>query len=161
VQRAQGSTTKSQLRHNNGADEQIFGCYVNGRRARVIGGTTPPARHAQPSGYSRISEEASALPAARGAEQQGGISDIYVGARCVCHGRVRQSRCAGEGVVYNLESDSTFHVTKAVAEYYLLHRNLRLAFNNFRPKKSVEHLVAEIKPATLKALIERKLEMDK
>jgi hypothetical protein len=63
--RAQGSTTKSQLRHNNGTDEQGFGCCANGRSAHILGGTTPGARHARPSGYSRRSEEASTLPAAR------------------------------------------------------------------------------------------------
>jgi hypothetical protein len=51
-------------------------------------------------------------------------------------------------------------VTKAVVDYYSLHRNLRLDFTNDKPKKSVEHLVSVIKPATLKALIESKLEMD-
>jgi hypothetical protein len=50
--RAQGSTAKSQLMRNNGTDEQIFGCYANGRRAHVPGGTTPGARLAWPSGYS-------------------------------------------------------------------------------------------------------------
>jgi hypothetical protein len=35
-----------------------------------------------------------------------------------------------------------------------------LDFINGRPKKAVEHLVSVVKPATLKALIERKLEMD-
>jgi hypothetical protein len=49
---------------------------------------------------------------------------------------------------------------KAVADYYSLHRNLRLDFINGKPKKVVEHLVSVIKPATLKALIESKLEMD-
>jgi hypothetical protein len=69
VARAQGSTTKPQLSRKNGTDEQRFGCYANGRRARVPGGTTPGARHARPSCYSRFSEEASTLPAARGTEQ--------------------------------------------------------------------------------------------
>jgi hypothetical protein len=50
---------------------------------------------------------------------------------------------------------------KAVADYYSLHRNLRLDFINGKPKKAVEHLVSVIRPATLKALIESKLEMDK
>jgi hypothetical protein len=50
---------------------------------------------------------------------------------------------------------------KAFADYYSLHRKLRLAFINGKPKKAVEHLVSVIKPATLKALIERQLEMDK
>jgi hypothetical protein len=50
---------------------------------------------------------------------------------------------------------------KEVADYYSLHRNLRLDFINGKPKKAVEHLVSVIKPATLKALIESKLEMDK
>jgi hypothetical protein len=52
-------------------------------------------------------------------------------------------------------------VMKAVADYYSLHRNLRLDFINGKPKKAVEHLVSVIRPATLKALIESKLEMDK
>jgi hypothetical protein len=35
-----------------------------------------------------------------------------------------------------------------------------LDFINGKPKKAVEHLVSEIKPATLKSLIESKQEMD-
>jgi hypothetical protein len=70
--RAQDATTKSWLRRSNGTDEQRFGCYANGRRAHVPGGTTPGARYARPSGYSRFSEEASSLSAARGSEQQSG-----------------------------------------------------------------------------------------
>jgi hypothetical protein len=50
---------------------------------------------------------------------------------------------------------------KAVADYYSLYRSLRLDFINGKPKKAVEHLVSVIRPATLKALIESKLEMDK
>jgi hypothetical protein len=50
---------------------------------------------------------------------------------------------------------------KAVADYYSLHRNMRLDFINGKPKKAVEHLMLVIRPATLKALIESKLEMDK
>jgi hypothetical protein len=42
-----------------------------------------------------------------------------------------------------------------------LRRNLRLAFINGKPRKAVKRLVSVNKPATLKALIERKLEMDK
>jgi hypothetical protein len=49
---------------------------------------------------------------------------------------------------------------KAVADYYSLHRIRRLDFTNDKPRKDVEHLVSVIKPATLKALIESKLEMD-
>jgi hypothetical protein len=41
-----------------------------------------------------------------------------------------------------------------------LHRHLRLDFINGKPKKAIENLVSVIKPATLKALIESKLEMD-
>jgi hypothetical protein len=59
------------------------------------------------------------------------------------------------------EKDPALRVMKAVADYYSLHRNLRLDFINGKPKKAVEHLVSVIRPATLKALIERKLEMDK
>jgi hypothetical protein len=58
------------------------------------------------------------------------------------------------------EKDPELHVTKAVADYNSLDRNLRLDFMNGKPKKAVEYLVSVIKPATLKALIERKLEMD-
>jgi hypothetical protein len=50
---------------------------------------------------------------------------------------------------------------KAVADYYSLHRNLRLNFINDKPKKSVEHLVSVFKPASLKALFKSKLEVDK
>jgi hypothetical protein len=60
-----------------------------------------------------------------------------------------------------LEKDPALRVFEAVADYYSLHRNLRLDFINGKPKKAVEHLVSVIKPTTLKVLIERKLEMDK
>jgi hypothetical protein len=59
------------------------------------------------------------------------------------------------------EKDPALRITKAVADYCSLHRNLRLDFINGKPKRAVEHLASVIKPATLKALIERKLEMDK
>jgi hypothetical protein len=59
------------------------------------------------------------------------------------------------------EKDSALRVTKAVADYYSLLRNLRLDFINGRTKKAVEHLLSIIKTATLKALTESKLEMDK
>jgi hypothetical protein len=59
------------------------------------------------------------------------------------------------------EKDPALRVMKAVADYYSLHRNLRLDFNNGKPKKEVEHLVSVIRPATFKALIESKLEMNK
>jgi hypothetical protein len=59
------------------------------------------------------------------------------------------------------EKDPALRVMKAVADYYSLHLNLRLDFINGKPKKAVEHLVSVIRPATLKALIESKLEMDK
>jgi hypothetical protein len=52
-------------------------------------------------------------------------------------------------------------VTEAVSDYYSLHRNLRLDFINGKPKKSVEHLVSVVKPATLKVLIESKPDIDK
>jgi hypothetical protein len=58
------------------------------------------------------------------------------------------------------EKDPALRVIKKLADYYSLHRNLRLDFVNGKPKKAVEHLVSVIKPATLKALIESKLEMD-
>jgi hypothetical protein len=59
------------------------------------------------------------------------------------------------------EKDPALRVMKAVADYFSLHRNLRLDFINDKPKKAVESLVSMIKPATLKALVESKLEMDK
>jgi hypothetical protein len=49
---------------------------------------------------------------------------------------------------------------KPVGDYYSMHRNLRLAFINGKPKKAVENLVSVIRPATLKTLIESNLEMD-
>jgi hypothetical protein len=58
------------------------------------------------------------------------------------------------------EKDPALRVTKAVAEYYSHHKNLRLDFINAKPKRAVDHLVSVIKPATLKALTESKLEMD-
>jgi hypothetical protein len=59
------------------------------------------------------------------------------------------------------EKDPALRVMKAVADYNSLHRNLRLDFINGKPKKPVEHQVSVIRPATLKALIESKVEMDK
>jgi hypothetical protein len=59
------------------------------------------------------------------------------------------------------EKDPALRLVKAVTDYYSLHRNLRLDFINGKPKKAVEHLVSVIRPATLKALIESKLEMNK
>jgi hypothetical protein len=58
------------------------------------------------------------------------------------------------------ERDPTLRATKALTDYYPRHRNLRLDFINGKPKRAVEHLVSVIKPATLKALIERKKEMN-
>jgi hypothetical protein len=58
------------------------------------------------------------------------------------------------------EKDLALRIMKAVAANYSLHRNLRLDYIYGKPRKAVEHLVLVIKPATLKALIERKLEMD-
>jgi hypothetical protein len=56
-------------------------------------------------------------------------------------------------VSFNMsEKDPALRVTKAVADYYSLHRNLRLYFINGKPKRAVEHLVSVFKPATLKAL---------
>jgi hypothetical protein len=51
------------------------------------------------------------------------------------------------------EKDPALRVMKAVADYYSLHRNVRLDLINGKPKKAVEHLVSVIRPATLKALI--------
>jgi hypothetical protein len=59
------------------------------------------------------------------------------------------------------EKDPALLVMRAVADYYSLHRNLRLDFIHGKPKKTVEYLVSVVRPATLKALIESKLEMDK
>jgi hypothetical protein len=59
------------------------------------------------------------------------------------------------------EKDPALRFMKAVADYYSLHRNLRLDFINGKPKKAVEHLVSVIRPTTLEALIESKLEMNK
>jgi hypothetical protein len=57
------------------------------------------------------------------------------------------------------EKDPALRIMKAVADNYSLHRNLKLDFIKSKPKKAVEHLVSVIKPATLNALIESKLEM--
>jgi anion-transporting ArsA/GET3 family ATPase len=46
------------------------------------------------------------------------------------------------------EKDPVLRMMKAVTDFYSLHRNLRLDFINGKPKKTVEHLVSEIKPAT-------------
>jgi uncharacterized protein (UPF0305 family) len=42
------------------------------------------------------------------------------------------------------EKDPALRVTKAVADYYSLHKNLILDFINGKPKKAVEHLVSVI-----------------
>jgi hypothetical protein len=60
-----------------------------------------------------------------------------------------------------LEENPALPVTKVVAYYHSLHRNLRLDFTDGKPKFEVEHLVSVIKPAILKALIESKLEIGK
>jgi hypothetical protein len=59
------------------------------------------------------------------------------------------------------EKGPALRVTKAVSDCYSLHRSLSLEFINDKPKKAVEHLESVIKPATLEALIESKLEMNK
>jgi hypothetical protein len=59
------------------------------------------------------------------------------------------------------EKDPALRIMKTVADYFSLHRNLRLDFINGKPKNAVEHLVSVIRPATLKALIESKVEVDK
>jgi hypothetical protein len=58
------------------------------------------------------------------------------------------------------KKNPALRVMKAVADYYSLHRNQRLNFINGKPKRAVEHLVSVTKPATLKALVESKLEMN-
>jgi hypothetical protein len=55
------------------------------------------------------------------------------------------------------KKDPTLRVMKAVADYYSLHKSLRLDFINGKPKRAVEHLMSAIKPATLEALIESTL----
>jgi hypothetical protein len=47
------------------------------------------------------------------------------------------------------EKDPALRVMKAVADYYSLHRNLRLDFINGKPKKAIDHLVSVIRPATV------------
>jgi hypothetical protein len=65
-------------------------------------------------------------------------------------------------VSFNMaEKDPSLRVTKAIVDYYSLHRNLRLDFIDGKPTRDIEHLVSVIKTDTLKALIESKLEMDK
>jgi hypothetical protein len=59
------------------------------------------------------------------------------------------------------KKDPALQEMKAVADYYSLHRNPRLDFINGKPKKAVENLVSVLKPATLKALIVSRLEMNK
>jgi hypothetical protein len=58
------------------------------------------------------------------------------------------------------EKKPALRVTKAVADIFSLHRNLRMDFINGKPKSAVDHLVSVIKPATLKPLIESKQEMN-
>jgi hypothetical protein len=52
-------------------------------------------------------------------------------------------------------------ITKAVAAYYSLHRNLSLYFTIGKANNAVEHLASVIKPVSVKALIESKLGMHK
>jgi hypothetical protein len=59
------------------------------------------------------------------------------------------------------EKDPILRVMKAVADYNTLHRNQILDFIKGKANKAVEHLVSVIRSATLKTLIESKLEMDK
>jgi hypothetical protein len=59
------------------------------------------------------------------------------------------------------EKYPALRIMKAVADYYSLHRNLRLDFINGKPREAIEHLVSVIRPATLKALIGSKLAVDK
>jgi hypothetical protein len=59
------------------------------------------------------------------------------------------------------KKDPTLRVMKAVADYYSLHRNLRLRFVNGKPMRAVGGLESVIRLATLKFMIEIKLEMDK
>jgi hypothetical protein len=54
------------------------------------------------------------------------------------------------------EKDPALRVMEAVADYYSLHRNLRLDFINGKPKKAVEHLVSVIRPATLKSKLDER-----
>jgi hypothetical protein len=58
------------------------------------------------------------------------------------------------------KKDPALRVTKAVADYYSLYGNLRFGFINGKPKRVFEHFVSVIKTATVKALIESKLEMN-
>jgi hypothetical protein len=59
------------------------------------------------------------------------------------------------------ETDPALCISKTVADYYSLLRNLILGFINIKLKKSVEYFVSVIMPTSLKALIEIKLEIDK
>jgi hypothetical protein len=59
------------------------------------------------------------------------------------------------------ENESALRGMKAVADYFSLHRKLKLDFVNGKRKNAVEHLVSIIKPITLKAQIERNVERDK
>jgi hypothetical protein len=71
--------------------------------------------------------------------------------------------CTDESVMEFLEStqERDASVTAEFVKAEMLATVLRLDFINGKPKKAVEHLVSVIRPATLKALIESKLEMDK
>jgi hypothetical protein len=57
------------------------------------------------------------------------------------------------------EKDPTLRVSKAVAYYYSLHRNLRLDFINDKPRRCRASSVGRGRPATFKTLIESKQEM--
>jgi hypothetical protein len=139
----------------------------------------------------RLSDEASALPAARGAENKSSgvrVTPIIVVAlvdpklliNLIDMKNIDADSvgdCTDESVMEFLEStqerdasvtaefvkaevltkvtfamsenDPALRVKKTVADYYLLHRNLRLDFINGKPKKAVENLVSVIRPATL------------
>jgi uncharacterized membrane protein YgcG len=81
--------------------------------------------------------------------------DAHVTAECV------KAEMLAKVLFTMSEKDPALRITKAVANYYSFHRNLSLDFINDKPKKADEHLVSIFKPTTLKALIERKLEMNK
>jgi hypothetical protein len=201
--RAQGSIIKSQLRHNNGTDEQGLGCYANCRRAHVPGGTKPELDTlGLVSIRDFLNKRVCYLRLVAQNNKADGVNvtlitvvtsidpellEILIDMEKIDANSVDD--CTDESVMefleYTQERDASvtaefvkaevlatvtiamsekyqaLRVMKAVADYYSLHRNMRLDFINGKPKKAVEHLESVIRPATLKALIESKLEMDK
>jgi hypothetical protein len=89
------------------------------------------------------------------------ISGIHARTRCICYGRVRRSRRAGEGVICNVGEQYCVARREGSGRLVLFRVEPEARLHQRQPKKAVDHLVAVTKPTTLKVLIESKLKMNK